>query len=110
VHQEHYRIAGVIRDFDGLLSKTDIWIPISSRSPLARLASMKILGTLHENSDWDAAQKKLTYLFKQPLIEPAYIEAKGAKLLPIARGIKFAESAGIAARNNSPEKTLLIKG
>jgi hypothetical protein len=109
VHEMRYRVAGVIRDFEGLLSRTDLWIPVSSRSPLATLNSMKIVGALNESSDWNAAQERIAEAFDQPIIDQVYAEAKGAKLLPIARGINFAEESAIAAQPASRSKTALMK-
>ena len=109
MHEIRYRVAGVIRDFDGLLSKTDLWIPVSSRSPFATLNSMKIVGALNEGSDWDAAQEKIADAFDQPIIEQAYAEAKGAKLLPMARGINFAEEPVLATHRASRGKAVLMK-
>jgi hypothetical protein len=109
VHDMRYRIAGVIRDFDGLLSKTVFWISVNSRSPLATLNSMKIVGALNQGSDWNAAQEKIAQAFDQPLIDQVYAEAKGAKLLPITRGINFAEQPAIAARLLTQSKVALMK-
>jgi hypothetical protein len=109
MHEMRYRVAGVIRDFKGLLSKTDLWIPVSSRSPLATLNSMKIVGALNDGSDWNAAQEKIADAFDQPTIDQVYAEAKGAKLLPIARGINFAEESAIAAHPASRSKTAQMK-
>lgn len=109
MHEMRFRVAGVIRGFDGLLSKTDLWIPIGSRSPLAALNSMKIVGALTEGSDWDSAQEKIADAFDRPIIEQVYAEAKGAKLLPMARGINFAEESAIAAQPASQSKIALMK-
>jgi hypothetical protein len=109
VHEMRCRIAGVIRDFDGLLSKTDLWIPVSSRSPLATLNSMRIVGALNESFDWTAAQERIADAFDQPLIDQVYAEAKGAKLLPITRGINFAEESAMAAHPVSRSKVVLMK-
>jgi len=108
IHELRYQIAGVIRDFDGLLAKTDFWVPVSSRSRLGTLNSMKILGALSAGADWHVAQEKLADIFERPLIEQAYLEAKGAKLLPIARAIQFSESAAIAATRGSRGKFALF--
>jgi hypothetical protein len=108
VHEMRYRIAGVIRSFEGLLSKTDLWISVNSRSPLARLNSMKILGALNDISDWNVAQAKLADAFKQPIIDQVYMEAKGAKLLPMTRGINFMEGPGVAAHRVPPKRWALV--
>jgi hypothetical protein len=109
VHDMRYRIAGVVRDFDGLLSKTDLWISVNSRNPLATLNSMKIVGALNESSDWNAAQEKIVEAFDQPLIDQVYAEVKGAKLLPITRGINFGEQSAIAAHRASHSKVVQMK-
>ena len=109
MHEMRFRVAGVIRDFEGLLSKTDLWIPVGSRSPLATLNSMKIVGALNDGLDWNAAQERIADAFDQPIIDQFYAEARGAKLLPMARRINFAEESAIAAQPAPQSKIALMK-
>jgi hypothetical protein len=99
LHETAYRIAGVTRDFHGLLEGTEIWMPIRSRSALGGLNSMRIVGTLRRGCDWKAAQAELSKLFKRSMAEQVYAEGKGVKMLPVINAIVFEEGMVTVAKS-----------
>ena len=88
VYQTSYRIAGVTRSYSGLLEQTDVWMPINSRSQMATVTSMRILGCLRAGADWKTAQEKLTALSGLSF-EKLAVFTGGARLLPVNHRIHF---------------------
>lgn len=97
IHGTVYTIAGVTASFQGLLAETDIWVPIRSRSALAGMNSMKIIGAVREDHSWDDAERELTAIVAEHFGEDAYIESPGARLLPLVNPIRFSAGMPIVA-------------
>lgn len=90
-----YSIAGVTRSFSGLLSNTEVWVPIRSKSLYGEISSMRVIGALQTDSTWRLAQKALNAIFSSDRDDQAFAEATGAKLIPLARGVPFSEESTI---------------
>jgi len=111
LHERIYQIAGVTRDVEGLLHGTEVWMPIRSRSTFGELNSMRIVGSLCRDCDWKSAQAELSEVFDRFMTDQVYIEAKGAKMLPITNAIEFVAegsmtvAASIAAHGDAQLST-----
>ena len=101
VHNISYRIAGVTRNHGGLLSKTDIWIPVRSRGQFGAMSSMRVVGVLKPGNNWRIAQRILSRIFSGPMRDQAYSEVAGAKMMPLDKGITFGDSAAAIAQETS---------
>lgn len=91
LHEVTYTIAGITRNSAGLLSSTDIWIPVSGRSLYGSMSCMRIVGALRSGMGWRNAESELAKCFSQYLQDQAWSQSPGARLLPLESGIDFRE-------------------
>lgn len=101
IHDVTYTIAGVTRDFRGMLSGTEIWLPIGNIRKLQTIPSMRIVGALNPSTSWTGAQNALSKCFVQFLGDHAYSEREGAKLVPLQKGMEMTDLPVLAGNATS---------
>ena len=96
IHRVCYTIAGVTRDYHGLLASTDIWLPMEGTKSLNGISSMRILSALNTGTELSRAQKELSRTFARFLPEQAY-SSSTVKLVPLDIGIELTDSVPMVA-------------
>lgn len=98
VHNSSYRIAGVTKSRVGLLSGTDIWIPVRSRGQFGSMSSMRIVGALKPGNNWRIAQKILSRVFSSAIPDQTFSEVAGATMVPLDTGVRFGDKTPTIAQ------------
>lgn len=83
---ELYQIAGVIHcDDAAMLTRTEVWIPFSSRGPYGESTLFRVFGELRDGAEWKRSENNLSALVQTELLRAQVAEADAVHLLPIDR-------------------------
>lgn len=89
IHDTTYSIAGITKQFRGLLSETDIWMPSGGNKRVEEEYSMRIVGHLNPGADLRVAQKTMNRILNRVAPDLVLEAGQKARLIPIYSGVFF---------------------